>query len=262
MIENVHLYRSNLRSDYERSRSRVFFLDYDGTLVPFHPLPHQAAPVEEVREILKLLADDPANRVVVVSGREPDSLEQWMGDLPVTLVAEHGGFLKMPDKPWRPFLHTTTLWKDKVYPSMKALTLHYEGSFLEDKRFSYAWHYRAIADRVSTDDIRQIMSALRALRAYGEFVIYDEDCVIELRSAEVNKGAFATRYLWEGPSFDFVLAMGDGRTDEDLFDVIAAPHYSIRVGRSIASSARLFLNRQEDVLPLFRMMLSTGYIDR
>jgi len=262
MIEDINLYREKLRSDYERSRNRVFFLDYDGTLAPFHPLPQQAAPVAEVREMLQTLAEDPANRVVVVSGREGDSLEQWLGDLPVTLVAEHGGFIKLPEKPWRPFLHTSAMWKDKVYPSMKALTLHYSGSFLEDKQYSFSWHYRPIADRVTLEEKLQIISAIHALPAYGEFVVYDEDCTIELRSSEINKGTFATRFLWEGPSFDFVLAMGDGRTDEDLFDVIAPPHYSIRVGRSIASSARFFLNRQEEVVPFFRAMLSSGVVGR
>jgi len=53
--------------------------------------------------------------------------------------------------------------------------------------------------------------------------------VVELRSAGVDKGT-AAKHLLAGTQYDFILAVGDDRTDEDLFKVIPNNVYSIKVG--------------------------------
>ena len=68
----------------------VLLLDYDGTLVPFAPIPALAEPDDQLVALLRDLADRPNTEVHVVSGRTQEALERWLGALPIGLHAEHG----------------------------------------------------------------------------------------------------------------------------------------------------------------------------
>ncbi len=78
----------------------------------------------------------------------------------------------------------------------------------------------------------------------------DGNKVIEAKSALINKGRAALHWTNRKP-WDFILAIGDDRTDEDLFEALPEDAYSIKVGQS-ASRARFNLASQRDVLPLLR----------
>ena len=58
-------------------------LDYDGTLVPFAPTPDLAEPDDELILLLQELAARPLTEVHVVSGRSRETLERWLGALPI-----------------------------------------------------------------------------------------------------------------------------------------------------------------------------------
>src|SRR5687768_7114763 len=83
---------NTILKQFAESNKRCVLLDYDGTLAPFQKLPSLAIPSQETIQLLRDLAKDDRNEVVVISGRDNDILEKWMGHLPVTLVAEHGAF--------------------------------------------------------------------------------------------------------------------------------------------------------------------------
>ena len=83
-----------LLKHYRSAASRILFLDYDGTLVPFASSPRLARPDSELLELLSRLGADARNDVVIVSGRSRRDLEEWFGGLPVALVAEHGIWLR------------------------------------------------------------------------------------------------------------------------------------------------------------------------
>ncbi len=46
--------------------------------------------------IVRTLAANPKNEVVIISGRDRHTLTQWLGQLNVNLVAEHGAFMGYP----------------------------------------------------------------------------------------------------------------------------------------------------------------------
>ena len=202
-----------------------------------------------MKECLSLLTNDPLNRVVLISGRGKEDLEQWFDGVPLTLVVEHGGFYREPNQPWLSFFPQIPRWKRKIYPFLKALTVHYDGSFIEEKHFSIAWHYRALEHSIKEEEKEQILAALRSLPSNNEFLIYDEACTLEIRTQGINKGKFANIYMCQLPQPHFALAIGDGKTDEDLFKSVDKDFFTIKVGQPIDSSARFFLENQEDVLP-------------
>ena len=66
-----------IKALYTQARSRLILLDYDGTLVGFQKRPEDAVPTPEVIRVLKDLTSDPANHVVINSGRDHQTLEKW-----------------------------------------------------------------------------------------------------------------------------------------------------------------------------------------
>ena len=81
----------------------LLLLDYDGTLVPFTPTPELARPDREVLELLRALATRPDTEVHLVSGRPQNVLQEWVGDLPIWLHAEHGFLSRDPaTRQWVP----------------------------------------------------------------------------------------------------------------------------------------------------------------
>src|SRR5262249_11312306 len=82
---------SEIREAYLRASRRLLILDYDGTLVPFADLPHQAAPPAAVLKVLASLAADSSNCVALSSGRRTRDMDQWFGMIQgLWLIAEHG----------------------------------------------------------------------------------------------------------------------------------------------------------------------------
>ena len=77
--------------------------------------------------------------------------------------------------------------------------------------------------------------------------------VIEVRGAGVNKGSVAAALVLQLQP-DFVLAIGDDQTDEDLFRSLPTSAYTVHVGTPF-TSARFNLHQQQDVRPLLSELL-------
>ena len=89
--------RNLLVEQYNKAKRRLFMFDYDGTLTPIVKDPNAAIPTDRVIRTIKKLASDPNNNVWIVSGRDQQFLEQWMGDIgELGLSAEHGSFIREP----------------------------------------------------------------------------------------------------------------------------------------------------------------------
>ena len=82
---------------YRAAKKRLFMFDYDGTLTPIVRDPKAAIPTERVIKTLKALASDHQNAVWIISGRDQDFLEQYLGHIhELGFSAEHGSFMRLP----------------------------------------------------------------------------------------------------------------------------------------------------------------------
>ncbi len=240
---------------YNLAERRLIMLDYDGTLVPFAEDPRLALPDNRLKTILWELNTDRRNEVVLISGRKKDELELYFGEAGMTLVAEHGGFYRLPSSHWHQTLPQPD-WIGPVSKAIRALTIQYEGSFIEEKFYSVAWHYRAIASAIQHEEIRQIIDAIHGLPDSGKFIVDDNHCTLELRTPLIGKGVFLD--LRRDNEYTFKMALGDGRTDEDLFGKLNKDDFAIRVGPSDDSLARFHLTSQSDVLPFLNKLLKVN----
>lgn len=246
---------ARLLGDYNRGRQRLLLLDYDGTLVHFAAEPAAARPDTEILQTLHDLASCPENNVILLSGRDRHTLEVWLGHLPLTLVAEHGGWIRFRGKKrWTPTGPSPDGdWKKDIRPILDLYVERIPGSLVEEKEFSLVWHYRKAEQesaRICAGELLDILCNMT--ENMGSVRVLPGSQSIEVRDASISKGSFYKFFLASAPT-DFLLAVGDDWTDEDLFSVLPRSAYSIRVGLRL-SKARYNLLSVEDVRSLLHRL--------
>lgn len=242
--------REQLVADYRAGKDRLLLLDYDGTLVPFAAKPQKAVPGEAMREVLHGLVQAPENEVVVISGRDRYTLENWFGEMDVGIIAEHGVWVKERSGEWRMPEALSDEWKGEIQPLLELYTDRTPGSFIEEKDYSLVWHYRRTEPVLGAQRAKELKDDLLYLTSNLDVGVLDGNKVIEIKNNVVNKGRAALNWITER-AWDFLLAIGDDRTDEDLFAAMPPEAYSIKVGLA-PSRARFNLVSQRDVLPLLK----------
>ncbi|KPK68755.1 trehalose-6-phosphate synthase [candidate division TA06 bacterium SM23_40] len=242
--------RRVLVDDYLRSGSRLLLLDYDGTLVPFSERPDRASPDDALLALLRDLADRPRTELVIVSGRGRGILDLWFKDLDVALVGEHGAWVKERSGEWETIEPLNNAWKEEIRPILEIHVDRTPGSFIEEKEFSLVWHCRRVDPQLASVRGRELKETLTHLTASLDIGVLEGSKVIEIKSAGINKGRAALRWITR-QKWDFILAAGDDRTDEDVFGVLPRDAYSVNVGLR-PSKARFSLDSRAEVIDLLR----------
>lgn len=239
-----------LLEKYKIATNRLLLIDYDGTLVPFARHPAQAVPSETVLTLLEELSKDPHTNVTIISGRDRTILTEWFGHLPVNLIAEHGAAMRLTGKDWEIEKHLDQQWKANIRPTLEIFERRSPGSFIEEKSHTLAWHYRNTDKDLGFIRSRELLDNLMHLVRGGDLQVIDGNKVIEVRIAGVDKG-HAAKKMVQHIEPDFVLAIGDDKTDEDMFQALHEYAYTIKVGQGI-TAAHYTVTAQPDVLSLFK----------
>jgi len=247
--------RKKLVSDYAKSRKRLLLLDYDGTLVGFKGKPAQADPDEEIMSLLQSLSSNADNTVVIISGRDRVTVEKWLGNLMVTLVAEHGGWIKQKNKDWQCLEPFTGEWKDTIRPILELYSERTPGSSVEEKDFSLVWHYRRADPELAYVRGKELRDALLNMTENLDVGVFEGSKIIEIKKLGVNKGRAAEFWL-ERENWDFLLAAGDDYTDEEMFRVLPDEVYSIKVGLNI-SKARFNVDSPNEIRSLLKELVKS-----
>ncbi len=229
----------------------LLLLDYDGTLTPFARVPELATPDRELKELLMRLTKRPATHVHLLSGRRREDLDYWFGHLGVGLHAEHGLWSRPPGQPWLLLVDAEHEWKGKVHEVMRGFVSRVPGSLIETKTAGLVWHYRDAEPEFASHMARELRMDLTAVLSNMPLEVLQGDKAIEVRLGGVHKGVVVKQLLAEHPAATIV-AMGDDRTDEDMFAALPAGGYSIHIGPQTtrascslvnARAAREFLRR-------------------
>lgn len=242
--------RSALVQQYRAASRRALLLDYDGTLVPFFGDPKLAKPDGELLDLLTALGADPGNELAIVSGRPRADLDGWFGQLPLTIIAEHGVWLRPRAADWRLLKVIATNWKAQVGPILQLYVDRLPGALLEEKEFSLVWHYRRADPEQGTQRAKELLDDLADYTRNIDIQVLEGNKVIEVRNTGVTKGTAATEWL-AGNNADFILAIGDDSTDEDLFRALPLTAFSVRIGLA-QTAARYHLNSHTAVRRLLR----------
>ena len=251
--------RTKLHDDFTKSLAKLIMLDFDGTIAPISLQPDKVEPSPKILSILDEMSKDPNTTIVVVSGRTRKDLEKWFENLNVNLVAEHGAWIREVNEPWKMPVPLTSDWKAKLLPTMRSYVDKLPGSRLEEKEYTLLWHYRAANPELSSLRAKELVDELKNLIVNTDLQVLIGKKTLEVRSVKVNKGTAAQNWITKR-NYDFILSIGDDRTDEDMFKALPESAVSIRIGIA-PSLAKYYLRNQSEVAQLFEQLRSAKQLD-
>jgi trehalose 6-phosphate synthase/phosphatase len=246
-LVNQHLAKpmvEELVKEYHSAKKRLVILDYDGTLMGFKKDPTAVVPDESLINLLRSLSEQEGTKLVVNSGRDKHTLEEWLGGLGLDMAAEHGVWQKK-DGNWKTSPGLSVSWKDNIRQVLNNMVERTPGSFIEEKDFSIAWHYRGIDRDLGEKRVREFRDVLLYLTANDDLQVLEGNKVVEVKNAGVSKGKATAAWLGE-EEWDFIMALGDDHTDEDTFKALPDTAHTIKVGLD-KSVARYHLLSVEEV---------------
>jgi len=255
---NIHEgIQQKIAISYHFSVKRLILLDYDGTLVPFHKQVNAAIPDAELLELLSKISSDPSNTVLITSGRDYHTLDSWLGQLPVDMIAEHGAWYKDYGQQWKHRKDLNNDWKHEIRHVMDIYSGRTPGASIEEKSYSLAWHYRRVEEGLGKLRAHELMEDIKHFVSDQGLQLLQGDKVIEVKSMAVNKGKAARRWLDKG-GFDFIMAIGDDHTDEDTFKAVPDDAITIKVGKKV-SAATYFLDSYLEVRKLLHELADADH---
>ena len=237
---------ATVKSALERARSAdelVLLLDYDGTLRRFEDDPDDAAPDAELLPLLEALSRRTRTQLHIVSGRPRAELERWFGTLRVGLHGEHGLWSRFPSEPWSRARFAVPDRMERVHRLLAEYADRVKGAFVERKEVTLAYHWRAADPLFGARQVNELRQHLAEVSSGLGLQVLVGDHVLEVRPAGLSKALAVERVAARIATDPLFLALGDDRTDEDLFAALPEGSIAIRVGAG-ASSAQL---RLEDV---------------
>ncbi len=230
---------------YKKTKKRLIMLDYDGTLIEFTNTPKTAGPTKELIHLLHLLIQK-NNHVTIISGRDKETLQNWFENLSISLVAEHGAFYKFFDTNWKLYQNNIdTSWKNAVLNILKLYSDRLPGSFIEEKTFSIVFHYRNTDSETQAMLIPELHGHLQNFISNTKLVVNKGRKILEIKPANIGKNCVTN--IFDLRSYDFILAMGDDYTDEDMFKVLPHEAVTIKVGE-ISTSAKYNIKNPQQVI--------------
>ncbi|MDI6641750.1 MAG: bifunctional alpha,alpha-trehalose-phosphate synthase (UDP-forming)/trehalose-phosphatase [Elusimicrobiota bacterium] len=245
--------KEQLISDFKKATKKLIFLDYDGTLVPFVTHPEMAKPPEKLLNLIGQLSEVSETEIVLISGRDKETVQSWFGNLNIGFVAEHGVWIKEKSVEWKLIKPLSSDWKQQLLPILKIYVDRLPGSFIEEKEFSIVWHYRIADPELASIRSKELIDDLVHFTANIDIQVLQGSKVVEVRCAGVNKGTAGMHFLSKD-EFDFILAVGDDWTDEDLFKILPEKSYSIKVGLT-PSYAKFNLHNYKEVVQLLEQLV-------
>lgn len=243
---------TQIKSAYDEAVSRLILLDYDGTLSPFVKKPEDAVPSEQLLELLRRLSGDKRNKVVINSGRNHQMLDKWFKGLSLDFAAEHGIFYK-DDGIWHRNIMEEISWDEEILEIIQHTIEKTPRSHLEQKDAALVWHYRNVDIWLAELRAQQLINALISPCARLNLQIVPGNKIVEIKPPDYNKGSEVIRRL-EKDTYDFVLAIGDDTTDEDMFRALPPDGISIKVG-NFSPAAKYRIPLQSSVIPFLSKLI-------
>jgi len=244
-----------------RNRPLRLLLDYDGTLVPLARSPELAKPDPELLTLIEQVAATSGVQVDVVSGRPHETLESWFGHLPVALWAEHGLWHRSSVR--SDWVATTTVvpdWMERIRSILDQFTASTPGACLETKSASLAWHYRGVPREFGERQAHELRMLLGDVLSNQPLEVLEGKKVLEVRLRGVSKSLVAQRVREEIAPNGVIVAVGDDRTDEELFRALPPSSITVAVGRA-AASATFHLDDYRAVRRVLRSLLAEPLVD-
>mmetsp|Transcript_9960 Transcript_9960/g.23354 ORF Transcript_9960/g.23354 Transcript_9960/m.23354 type:complete len:1012 (+) Transcript_9960:123-3158(+) len=241
----THLDIPDVVEKYKRCSRRVILLDYGSAYAPHslvgNPMVDArrfgqrgatpSRPDQDFIDIIKSLAKDERNTVFLLSSQEKGLVQEWFpkdvwdqywANLGVT--AENGCFYRWGKANWENLVQDLDLsWMPRAHHLLRMYTDRVHGTYIQEKSCSLVWHYADCDQDWGAMQARELTDHLEDVLENDEVDVIPGQCRVEVRPKTINKGVaveLLLRAIEQKKLVDFVLCVGDDRSDEDMFALI------------------------------------------
>src|SRR5699024_8199218 len=120
---------------FKSAKRRLLLLDYDGTLTGFQDNPQNAGPDDELLTLLDKINNQKQTNMVIISGRDRETLERWFGEKDYAMITDHGVWAKEKNKSWKPLERLRTEWMENIRPVLETFVYRTPGTFIYEKKY-------------------------------------------------------------------------------------------------------------------------------
>jgi trehalose 6-phosphate phosphatase len=238
-----------IRDRLRAAKRWAFFLDFDGTLVNLRQRPGDVRMPRAAKLVLKRLASHPNVRVAIVSGRTLRNVRALISVNGLSYFGVHGG-----EREGRPVALTTKSRRalEAAKRSARRDLGGIPGIWIEDKRLSFAVHYR---DANSAAAASAGAAVARFAEASGNTLhLLHGSYVWEVLPREIpGKFTAVDDVLGRLRPITAVVYVGNDGTDEVAFAELPGG-ITVRVGREPHTCARYSVRSPAEVLRLLARM--------
>ena len=228
-LKNALEYLNKIKSVIARSEKVFLFLDYDGTLTEIKNKPEYAKPSKKLTGLINTI-NSSKFIISIISGRQLKDLKKILYNINLTkinLIGSHGAEIKFAGENNIIYQYDNNLLRDNdIIKNLKKKILKFaakiENSMIEEKPFSFAFHYRNSPIKEKTK-INELIDYLREQEKIYKFRYLEMKKVIEVMPAGINKGSVISKILKKYNESSrkiknaFTICIGDDVSDEDLF---------------------------------------------
>ncbi|HXJ18135.1 MAG TPA: trehalose-phosphatase [Candidatus Polarisedimenticolia bacterium] len=242
-----------------RSPERILFLDYDGTIAPFHPDPGKALVYPQISELLQRLVTATNTRLIFVTGRRARNLRRVVSLRPAPEIwGTHGTERLRPDGDYEQLPINLSQLRSLAFVKARLRTIRIQ-CLLEQKPGSVALHWRGLSPSVARRDSQAVLGALAGELEHSGLRLVQFDGGIELRVATYTKATAVLRTFEEATQKNSVAAyLGDDEPDEDAFGALRTQDLGVLVRQEFRKTAAdLWVRPPEEVHTFLDTWLST-----
>lgn len=172
------------------------------------------------------------------------------------MIVEHGVWISKKGEDFKMLEKVKGEWMEKIRPVLESFVDRTPGSFVEEKNYSLAWHYRNTDPDFGEKRASELAAVLRSLIGNDDISVLNGNKVMEVKSSNVNKGRAAVRMMGE-EDYDFVFAMGDDWTDEYMFQELPDSSVTVKVGFQ-KTKAKYYVENTKRVRDLLHRFASSA----
>lgn len=206
--------------DFKVKKSRILFLDYDGTLSPFVESRDQAFPYPGIIERIEELTASSTTKLFIITGRTIADLKAVLKlDKYPALIGSHGveklekGSAKIESSISN--MAEKALFEIKEWGEEIGLC-----QFAEIKLSGIAFHWRGLNAEKKDEIKKRVFEKWKDSAPKSDLEMHEFDGGLELRYSKMNKGKAIKPIFEQFNSKALMAYLGDDQTDEDAFEAI------------------------------------------
>jgi len=212
-----------------KASQAVLFLDYDGTLAPFHARRDQAYPYPGVALVLQEIVRNGKTRLVIISGRDATEILPLLNLQPRPEVWGVHGLQRLKSDGTMEMQHLDERTLDGLSDADRWLGYQQLRHTAEFKAGSIAVHWRGLSEADAEDLRQRVLLGWRPIAEHSGLDLLTFDGGVEIRAFAADKGVAVRTFLSEISSETPAAYLGDDTTDESAFRAMRGRGISVLV---------------------------------